>query len=435
MRVRGIEHGWLRRLQGGSALMTLGPTRTGAFNATFAPLFSMDRRLFILFLTIFIDLMGFGIFIPVIPVYARELNASDALVGDLGALFSLMMFIFTPMWGALSDRYGRRPVILAAIGLSALSYLLFAHANTLLLLVLSRMLTGVGSGNITAAQAYITDITPQEGRAKAMGIIGAAFGLGFIFGPPMGSFIFAHLGVAWVGYIAAIICLVNMVAVWTMLPESLRNRDARRKVRVAPVAGAIRALKDARFRDLYVVSFIFITAFSMMQMTIALLWIDDYGLTEKQIGLMFAAVGVASAIVQGGMIGWLQRTFGERRLMVYGSLSMALGLGMIPFIPIALFVPLSILSILLLSLGNGCLNPTILSLLSRNAEQHEQGEVLGTNQSFGSLARIAGPAMGGRLYGLGHALPYVSAAAIMLGALYWIKHFQRRQQAAPEASS
>lgn len=394
----------------------------------------MDRRLLILFLTIFIDLMGFGIFIPVIPIYARDLHASDALVGDLGAVFSLAMFICTPVWGSLSDRYGRKPVIMAAIGFSALSYVLFAHATTLFLLVLSRVLTGIGSGNITAAQAYITDITPPQGRAKAMGIIGAAFGLGFIFGPPMGSFIFAQFGVEWVGYMAAAMCLLNLVAVQVFLPESLTEKDGARKVRVKPFTGAYRALKDLRFRDLYVVSFIFITAFSMMQMTIALLWIDNYGLNEKQIGLMFAAVGVASAIVQGGMIGWLQRTFGERKLMVYGSLCMAVGLGMIPFIPISLFVPLSIVSILLLSLGNGCLNPTILSLLSRNAAQREQGEVLGTNQSFGSLARIAGPAMGGRLYSLGHALPYVSAAAIMLGALYWIRHFQRRQQAVPEAS-
>ncbi|MCC6838829.1 MAG: MFS transporter [Flavobacteriales bacterium] len=386
----------------------------------------MDRRLLILFLTIFIDLMGFGIFIPVIPIYARELQASDALVGDLGALFSLMMFIFTPVWGALSDRYGRRPVIIAAVLISALSYVLFAHASSLFLLVASRMLTGVGSGNITAAQAYITDITPPDGRAKAMGLIGAAFGLGFIFGPPMGSFIFARFGVEWVGYIAALICLLNLVAVWVFLPESLQEKDAGRQVRVKPVAGAIRALKDARFRDLYLISFIFITAFSMMQMTVALLWMDDYGLNKEQIGLMFAAVGVASAIVQGGMIGWLQRTFGERKLMVYGSLFMAVGLGMIPFIPLSLFVPLNIVSILLLSLGNGCLNPTILSLLSRKASQREQGEVLGTNQSFGSLARIAGPALGGRLYGWAHALPYVTAGAVMLGAFYFIRTFQRK---------
>ncbi len=380
-----------------------------------------DKRLLVLFLTIFIDLIGFGIFIPVIPVYARALHASDALVGDLGALFSLMMFIATPVWGSLSDRYGRRPVILLAIAISAASYVLFAHSTTLVLLVVSRMLTGLGSGNITAAQAYVTDITPPEGRAKAMGLIGAAFGLGFIFGPPMGSFIYARFGVEWVGHLAAIICLLNFLAVWAWLPESIANRDRERKVRIKPVSGVMRALKDVRFRDLYLMSFVFITAYSMMQMTIALLWIDDYALSDEQVGLMFAMVGVASAIVQGGLIGWLQRRFGERRLMRYGCACMAVGLGMIPFIPLAWFIPLSALSIALLALGSGCLNPTLLSLLSRNAGPHEQGEVLGINQSFGSLARVAGPAMGGRLYTLGHAWPYVTAGAIMLAVLFHLR--------------
>ncbi len=389
----------------------------------------MDRRLLILFVTIFIDLMGFGIFIPVVPIYARELNASDALVGDTGALFSLMMFIFTPVWGSLSDRFGRRPIILWALGISAVSYLLFAQANTLFLLIAARMLTGIGSGNITAAQAYITDITPPEGRAKAMGMIGAAFGLGFIFGPPMGSFIYMHFGVEWVGYVAAIICLLNMVAVWFFLPESLQQKVMDRAIRIKPISGAIKALKEERFRDLYLISFIFITAFSMMQMTIALFWTDDYGLNKEQIGWMFAAVGLASAIVQGGMIGWLQRTFGERQLMVYGCISLSVGLSLIAFIPNAYFLPLSIVSIMLLAFGNGCLNPTILSQLSKNAQQREQGEVLGLNQSFGSLARIAGPALGGRLYEVHHALPYVTSGLIMLGALYYVIAYQRAKAA------
>ncbi len=385
----------------------------------------MDRRLLILFVTIFIDLMGFGIFIPVVPIYARELNASDALVGDTGALFSLMMFIFTPVWGMLSDRYGRRPIILWALFISALSYVMFAQASTLFLLIASRMLTGIGSGNITAAQAYITDITPPEGRAKAMGLIGAAFGLGFIFGPPMGSFIYMHFGIEWVGYAAAIICALNMLAVWLYLPESLQEKVMDRAIRVKPVSGAIRALKEERFRDLFLISFIYITAFSMMQMTIALFWTDDYGLDKEQIGWMFAAVGVASAIVQGGLIGWLQKTFGERKLMIYGCISLAIGLGMIAFVPPSLFLPLSIVSIALLALGNGCLGPTLLSQLSKNAEQREQGEVLGLNQSFGSLARIVGPAIGGRLYGLHHTLPYIGSGVIMLGALYYVYAYQQ----------
>ena len=383
----------------------------------------MDRRLLILFITIFIDLMGFGIFVPVVPIYARELNASESLVGDTGALFSLMMFIFTPFWGTLSDRFGRRPVILIALGISAVSYVMFAQATTLVVLIISRMLTGVGSGNITAAQAYITDITPPEGRAKALGLIGAAFGLGFIFGPPLGSFVFDRLGVEWVGYVAAIMCVLNMVAVWAFLPESLKEKMHGRKIRIKPISGAIRALREPRFRDLFIISFIYITAFSMMQMTIAMYWYDDYALNKTQIGNMFAIVGLGSAIVQGTMVGWLQRTFGEKNLMIYGALMVAIGLGMIGFIPVEHFLPLSIVSIALLSLGNGSLSPTLLSQLSRNAEQQEQGEVLGMNQSFGSLARIVGPALGGRLYEYDHSLPYLVSGVIMLGGLYYVNGY------------
>jgi multidrug resistance protein len=383
----------------------------------------MDRRLLILFVTIFIDLMGFGIFVPVVPIYARELNASEALVGDTGALFSLMMFIFTPFWGTLSDRFGRRPVILIALGISAVSYVMFAQATTLVVLIVSRMLTGVGSGNITAAQAYITDITPPEGRAKALGLIGAAFGLGFIFGPPFGSFVFDRLGVEWVGYVAAIMCVFNMVAVWAFLPESLKEKVHGRKIQIKPISSAIKALREPRFRDLFIISFIYITAFSMMQMTIAMFWYDDYALNKTQIGCMFAIVGLGSALVQGTMVGWLQRTFGEKNLMIYGALMIAIGLGMIGFIPVEHFLPLSIVSIALLSLGNGSLSPTLLSQLSRNAEQQEQGEVLGMNQSFGSLSRIVGPALGGRLYEYDHSLPYLVSGMIMLGGLYYVNGY------------
>jgi DHA1 family tetracycline resistance protein-like MFS transporter len=197
------------------------------------------------------------------------------------------------------------------------------------------------------------------------------------------------------------------------------------------VAGAIKGLKDGRFRDLYIISFIYITAFSMMQMTVAMLWFDDYGLDKSDIGLMFTLVGVGSAIVQGGMIGLLQRVFGQRHLMGWGAGMVAVGLTMIAFIPNnSWFMPLSIVSIALLAVGNGCLSPTLLARLSANAHQHEQGEVLGTNQSFGSLARIVGPALGGRFYGWHHALPYVSSGLIMLGTLYYVYAYQRNSDLA-----
>jgi hypothetical protein len=186
----------------------------------------MDRRLVILFLTIFIDLMGFGIFIPVVPFVARDLGASDALVGDTAVVFSVLMYLFGPFWGAVSDRYGRRPVIAIAVAISGVSYLLFSFAHGIVLLFISRMLTGVGSANIAAAQAYITDITPPENRAKSLGLVGAAFGLGFIAGPPLGGVVYHYLGTEWVGYVAAGHLPGEPARpCGCCLPESLHQRD------------------------------------------------------------------------------------------------------------------------------------------------------------------------------------------------------------------
>ena len=385
----------------------------------------MRSRLAILFLTVFIDLLGFGLVIPILPTYAVQLGASAFEVGLVMAVYALMNFIFSPFWGSLSDRMGRRPVIAFTVFITALAFLLLAHASTLWLLFAARMLAGIGSANIAASQAYITDVTPADGRAKALGLIGAAFGIGFIFGPPVGGFIKEHFGMAAVGYSAMGLSLFNLLLVLVYLPESLKEKDTTNKLEIKPVTQSIRALRNERFRDLFLTSFIYITAFSMMQITVALLWAEHYGLSEAQVGYMFAAIGFASAIVQGTLVGWLARTFGEARLMVYGCVLMGLGLLSIPFVPGAYFVPLAFVPIALLAFANGCLMPSITSLLSRNATDKEQGQVLGMNQSFGSLARIAGPTMGGMLYGWHYTGPYVGGAVLMGGALVFVLGYQR----------
>ena len=385
----------------------------------------MDRRLAILFLTVFIDLLGFGLVIPILPTYAVSLGASSFEVGLVMAVYALMNFIFSPFWGSLSDRVGRRPVIAGTVFVTALAFLLLAHATTLWLLFAARMLAGIGSANIAASQAYITDVTPPAGRARALGLIGAAFGIGFIFGPPVGGLVKEHFGMAAVGYSAMALSMINLVLVWLFLPESLREKDTTNKVEIKPVTQAVRALRNERFRDLFLTSFIYITAFSMMQITVALLWEQEYGLSEARIGYMFASMGLSSAIVQGLLVGWLARTFGEERLMVYGCVIMGLGLLSIPFVPAAYFVPLAFIPIAMLALANGCLMPSITALLSRSASEKEQGQVLGLNQSFGSLARIAGPTIGGGLYGWHFTSPYVGGAVLMGGALVFVLGYQR----------
>lgn len=381
----------------------------------------MRTQLSILLLTVFIDLLGFGLVIPVLPTYAVTLGASSFEVGLVMAVYALMNFIFSPFWGGLSDRVGRRPVIAGTVLVTALAFLLLAHAETLALLFAARMLAGIGSANIAASQAYITDVTPPAGRARALGMIGAVFGIGFIFGPPVGGFIKEHYGMAAVGYSAMGLSLLNLVLVLLFLPESLKTRNKEVKVEMKPVSQAWNALRNTRYRDLFLTSFIYITAFSMMQITVALLWEQHYGLSEARIGYMFATMGLASALVQGLMVGWLSRTFGEYRLMLAGCVFMGLGLLAFPWVPQEWFVPLAFVPIALLALANGCLMPSITSLLSRRASEREQGQVLGLNQSFGSLARIAGPTLGGTLYGWHFSSPYVGGAVLMTVALLYVR--------------
>ncbi len=394
----------------------------------------MRSRLAILYLTVFIDLLGFGLVIPILPTYAVQLGASAFQVGLIAAVYALMNFIFSPFWGTLSDRYGRRPVIAWTVLITAGGFLMLAHAVTIPLLFLARMLSGIGSANIAASQAYITDVTPVDRRAKALGLIGAAFGLGFIFGPPVGGYIKEHFGMMWVGYTAMFLSIIDLVLVYFFLPESLKTRNSAARIQLKPVTQTIRALRRVDLRDLFLTSFFYISAFSMMQITVALLWEEHYGLTEAQIGYMFAFIGFSSAIVQGTLIGTLTRVFGEGRLLIHGAILVCVGLLAIPFVPQEYFIPLALIPMALLALGNGCLMPSIISILSREAAENEQGQVLGMNQSFMSLARVLGPTMGGALYGWHFTSPYLGGAVMMVGVLWLILANRRDRGVRPHKS-
>jgi MFS family permease len=386
----------------------------------------MDRRLFILWLTIFVDLLGFTLFIPVVPYFAERVGATEDTVILSAAVFSLLVFLCSPIWGSMSDRYGRRPVIIISIIISALSYIVFAHATSVVLLFVSRILTGIGSGNIAAAQAYVSDISRPEDRARRIGlVVGASFGMAFAFGPAIGGFIYSHHGLVVLGYAAAGLCALNLGGVLTILPESLLVKDPTRPINFRPIASTFASLKDTRFRDIFLIGFVYITAFSMMNVSMAFFWEQEYGLTVDQVGLMFSLVGVMSAVSQGALVSVFQRWWGERRMMIYGCVLVGLGLVAIPFVPKVWFVFFSLIPMIMLSVGNACLNPSLVSILSRQARHDELGEVMGQNQGFGSLARIVGPAMAAPLYKLGHGLPYFVGGAIMLGTLYLVHDYLR----------
>jgi DHA1 family tetracycline resistance protein-like MFS transporter len=379
--------------------------------------------IFVLFVTIFIDLLGFGLIIPILPIFALELQATSLQIGVIAGIYSLMNFVFAPFWGTLSDKIGRRPVMLISIFITMLAYVFFAFTSSLWFLIISRIFAGIGSANISAAQAYISDITEPKDRAKNMGLIGAAFGLGFIFGPPAGGFLKSLSGagsVTLVGYFAATLCALNWLLAYAFLPESMKEKQHTKKFRFKPVADLIIELKKPIIRELFTINFLFITSFAMMQVTLAILWIEHYLLNEKQVGFVFMFMGLSSAIVQGGLVGILNKRFGEKQLLLMGAISMAIGLFSIPFVPVSYFL-LQLISIIFIAFANGCITPAISSLISQTADKFEQGQVLGMNQSFGSLARVIGPILGGVLYDMHFGLPYIGGACIMIITYFFVR--------------
>ena len=380
-----------------------------------------DTRLLTLFLTIFIDLLGFGIAIPILPVITKELASQSGLginpditTGVIAGVFSVMQFLFAPLWGSMSDRIGRRPIILGSILATAAGYVLLGFSSSLMILFFARLVAGIGSANISAAQAYIADITPPADRAKKMGLIGAAFGLGFVFGPPIGGALFEAGGLSLVGFATAGLCLFNFVLAWFSLPESLTEKNAERRSFVGSFQGLGRVWSIEIIGELFIINFIYIAAFSMMQVNASVLWNEHFGLDSKQVGYMFGFIGICSAIVQGGLIGVFQKHVGLKRMLLFGCPLVAVGLSMIPLPSQEWFVVNQIIAVLLLATGNGMLMPAINSLISVNTSGHDQGKTLGLLQSTGSLARSVGPVCSGILYSFNFKLPYLSAGVLMM---------------------
>lgn len=368
----------------------------------------------ILFFTVFLDLVGFGLVIPVLPIYAEDLGAAALIIGLIEASFSAAQFFFAPFWGALSDRMGRRPVLIMSIAVMMLSYLILANASALWMLFLARSIAGIGAANVSIANAYVSDISPVEKRAKNFGIIGAAMGLGFIFGPPLGGFLKDFYGMSGVGYAAAALSLLNLVLAWALLPESIKERKTDRALFTTPLREFRSILPQINLRNLLVTHLIFMAAFSMLQMTASLLWKNHFMLREVEIGYTFGFIGICIVIIQGLLLGRFTTVFGENKLFVAGNFMMAIGLISMPYVPVAVFVPLGLLGLVFVAFGSAFFTPTISSLITQTAKESEQGKVLGLMQAMGSLGRVIGPVTGGFLYGIAYFLPFTVAAAIMI---------------------
>lgn len=378
-----------------------------------------SKILFVLFITIFIDLLGFGIIIPILPTYAKELWASELEIGLMVACYALMNFVFAPFWGSLSDKIGRKPIMLVSIAITGLAYVVFAYADVLILLFASRTLAGIGSANISAAQAYIADVSLPQNRAKNFGIIGAAFGLGLILGPPIGGYIKENYGVSYVGWAIVVSCAFNFIVAFFMLTESLQEKNKQSDIQLNPIRDLRIALRRDTIREILWLSFGFVVAFMMMQIPLALLWKEQVGFTDEQNGYAFSFMGLVAALAQGLFLGKLNKKFGEQKLILYGCVLLAVAGVVLPvFATKTLFIPFELFAIILLGLSSAFFNPALSAMISKSVSMQEQGKVLGINQSFGSLARAVGPALGGFFYGLDYRMPYWMAALLMLIVIY-----------------
>jgi DHA1 family tetracycline resistance protein-like MFS transporter len=378
----------------------------------------------LIFTTVFIDLLGFGILIPILPTFAtKELHVDETAIGIAIAVYSFVQFFFNSFFGELSDKHGRKPIIVICLLLNAIGYVIFAFTHTYFVLIISRVVGGIGGSSIGVAQAYIADITTKEDRSKGMGMIGAAFGLGFVFGPLIGGLL-SKFGYEVTGLASAGFSFLAFLVTIFLLPESNVNREnvqvRRRKLfDVSAVKGVFKK------NDLgLLVTLFFILTFSVANIygTFALLGYEVYHFTDLQNGYMYGIVGISAAIVQGGLIRIVIKYFRETKIIAMGSFLMVAGLAMLPYG--GNFLGLAII-VIVMSLGTGFLQPTLLSLISEVTSDTEQGTVLGINQSFSAFARVLGPLWGGFAFEyFGYPFPFLTGAFftlfIVLLALFYL---------------
>jgi MFS family permease len=412
--------------------------------------------LLIIFLTVFIDLMGFGMVLPLLPKYVKDFGAPGWLLGAIVASYSLMQFVFAPAWGRLSDRVGRRPVLLVSTAGFVISYALFAigsglsHGPTALAVILiSRIFAGVCGANLTVAQAYIADLTPPQDRSKRMGLIGMAFGLGFIFGPAMAVGALLWMGLPGPGWLAAGVCFVNLVLATFFLGESLPRGSKPPETTPGGRFGAWGAvLRRPLVGFLVVVYFLSTFAFTCFETTLGLLVAQNFQFSrtttdgEIAIAFLFAFCGLIGAFIQGGPIGRLVRDLGEARLIAVSLVLVGISLAPLPFISgtlsgslsglwkdpsvpwyrflVALFAGggaawlVLLATLAVLSIGSGLTRPPLFGLISMRTPANEQGSTLGVAQGAGALARIAGPIFASATFDWHPSVPYLFCAAMAL---------------------
>lgn len=371
----------------------------------------------VVFLTLFLDLVGFGLILPVLPFYAETFGASPAWVALLSTAYSIAQFGMAPVLGRTSDRYGRRPVMLISIAGSCVAMLVLGFASSLAMVFAARFVTGMSSANVSTAQAIVADRVAPEERAKYMGMMGAAIGLGFVFGPALGGLLWSADAPARPFFVASALAALNWVLAWRFLPESRRASAEATRPPIAlrgPFTRFVELFRIAEpnLRALVLCYFVFNLAFSAMEATFALLMKARLGWGERETGVLFTEIGFVIIIVQGVLVGRLVRRFGEKRTLVSGLVVLAIGLMTTGSVHTSVWIALGAAAI---AAGNGLVAPSLSALVSRASGAHEQGVKLGVAASAASLARIVGPLAAGITFELhGPGTPMQLGAALLV---------------------
>lgn len=385
------------------------------------------------FLVVLIDLMGFGIVLPLLPFYADRFHVSPVAIGILYSIYSLMQLVFSPFWGSLSDRVGRRPIMLVSTIGSFIAYLMFAFSDTFALLFISRLVAGMMGGNISTAQAYVADVTNEENRSRGMGMIGAAFGMGFVVGPALATVLIQpfitdalHLTgsthhYVLPGLVAAGMSLMSVLLVIFKLPESLKpdlQKDKMRIVRHSVFSPKFWAHLKEKGRPLLPALFfamlIITLGHSSLYSSFPLFCRATLKLTAGQVGIQFVVMGLITVFIQGGLMRVLSKKFTEKQLFFTGNIFMIAGMALIPF---AASSGMLLVFLSLMAAGASLNGPTLNSMISKQAPASEVGTVMGTSQGVAALGRVIGPTWGGYLFGVSTKLPFFVTAVVLTATL------------------
>ena len=366
-------------------------------------------------------MVGLLMVIPLMPFYARKMGAGSFMVTVMVVSFTAAQLLSAPLWGRFSDKFGRRPALLVGLGAAAMAYLVFAVANSIWLLLLSRIVQGAGGGTVGVIQAYVADATEPENRAKALGWLSAATNVGVALGPPIGSLalLAGHSGP---GLLAAALCLINMVFAWKYLGESRDMEDARNSTRRpnASREAILRVISHAkepgpRLIWIYAIA---MGSFSAVTAILPLFLADQFGIGEKKVWIFFTYIGVISVVTRAGILGWAVAKYGEARLARMGLVLLAAGLASYPFVHNLVLLAIGIA---LVPLGTAFTFPCVTSLLSRVIPSNERGLYMGVQQTYGGLSRVIIPLWAGYSYDhLGRAVPFLTSATLVLASLFLV---------------